>query len=62
MAYLKHESRIILIYFPVEPRVAIGSAQNEAEIGYEVSNVFQRFQAQMAKLRKFLRFSDLRPS
>ena len=27
-------------HFPVEPRVAIGSAQNEAQNCYEVANVF----------------------
>ena len=27
-------------HFPVEPRVAIGSAQNEAESCYVVANVF----------------------
>ena len=30
-------------HFPVEPRVAIGSAQNEAQNCYEVANVFWRF-------------------
>ena len=29
-------------HFPVEPRVAIGSAQNEAQNCYEVANVFWR--------------------
>ena len=29
-------------HFPVEPRVAIGRAQNEAESCYEVANVFRR--------------------
>ena len=29
-------------HFPVEPQVAIGSAQNEAQNCYEVANVFWR--------------------
>ena len=29
-------------HFPVEPRAAIGSAQNEAQNCYEVANVFWR--------------------
>ena len=38
-------------HFPVEPRVAIGNAQNEAQNCYEVANVFWRLQAEISKNR-----------
>ena len=35
------------LHFPVEPRVATESAQNEPQSCYEVANVFCEFEAQM---------------
>ena len=36
-------------HFPVEPQVAIGSSQNEAQNCYEVANVFWRLWSEINK-------------